>query len=197
MQKEREPLGREAWTRAAAQALREGGLAEIAVERLAKTLGVTKGSFYSHFETRESLLSAVIIRWEQTELQSLLADEHLLMRPREALRHFMLVAGSADSRKLGRALASLQSNPVIGSSVRRVAAEQLGFIRSRFVALGLSEAKATSAARFLYAVYLGLEELDALTLGPISEAEKAAHVAALLASLAPSACERPSVGDEA
>lgn len=43
---------RESWVAAGLQALVEGGVEAVAVEPIAKTLGVTKASFYWHFESR-------------------------------------------------------------------------------------------------------------------------------------------------
>src|SRR5829696_7253917 len=52
----RTPLSRRAWTHAALEAIAEGGLAAVAVAPLAIRLGATKGSFYWHFASRESLV---------------------------------------------------------------------------------------------------------------------------------------------
>lgn len=43
--------------------LAEDSVDALRVDELAKRLGVTKGSFYWHFETRESLLLAVLETW--------------------------------------------------------------------------------------------------------------------------------------
>ena len=45
------------WEGAALDSLAEHGLAGLAVEPLARQLGVTKGSFYWHFADREALLA--------------------------------------------------------------------------------------------------------------------------------------------
>jgi len=57
--------GRQEWLDAAAQALAQGGVEAVKVEALARTLGLTKGSFYWHFADRPALLAAVLERWEQ------------------------------------------------------------------------------------------------------------------------------------
>jgi AcrR family transcriptional regulator len=58
-------LGRENWMRAARRALLKGGPASVSVEALAAELGVTKGSFYWHFRSREALLEALLQEWEE------------------------------------------------------------------------------------------------------------------------------------
>jgi AcrR family transcriptional regulator len=57
-------LGREDWLRAARLALLRGGLEAVRVEKLARDLGVTKGSFYWHFEDRDELLELLLREWE-------------------------------------------------------------------------------------------------------------------------------------
>ena len=58
-------LSREAWGEAALEALAAGGLEAVAVEPLARRLGVTKGSFYWHFPSREALLREALALWEK------------------------------------------------------------------------------------------------------------------------------------
>ena len=57
-------LGRDDWLRAARLALLKGGASEVRVERLARDLRVTKGSFYWHFKDREELLELLLREWE-------------------------------------------------------------------------------------------------------------------------------------
>lgn len=56
-------LGRAQWLDAARAALIEGGIERVKVDVLAKTLGVTGGSFYWHFRDRPELLAALLEHW--------------------------------------------------------------------------------------------------------------------------------------
>ena len=56
-------LGARDWLTAALNALTEGGIETVQITVLARTLGVTRGSFYWHFESREALLSALLDEW--------------------------------------------------------------------------------------------------------------------------------------
>ena len=56
-------LGPQAWVQAALQALQDVDIEQVRVERLAKTLGVTKGSFYWHFKDRQDLLDQLLDLW--------------------------------------------------------------------------------------------------------------------------------------
>src|SRR5262245_27600169 len=53
-------LDEQAWLDAAFDALAAGGIDAVRIERLAKSLGVTRGSFYWHFKVREALHKAML-----------------------------------------------------------------------------------------------------------------------------------------
>jgi AcrR family transcriptional regulator len=65
-------LGRKEWLRAARLALLKGGVEEVRVERLARDLHVTKGSFYWHFKDREELLEVLLREWEEEFLTDII-----------------------------------------------------------------------------------------------------------------------------
>jgi len=57
------PLGKDEWVRAAISMLAKDSVDALRIDELAAHLGVTKGSFYWHFDGRESLLNAVLETW--------------------------------------------------------------------------------------------------------------------------------------
>jgi AcrR family transcriptional regulator len=58
-------LGKQDWLRAARLALLKGGVEALKVERLARDLRVTKGSFYWHFKDRGELCELLLREWEE------------------------------------------------------------------------------------------------------------------------------------
>ena len=56
---------RTAWIDEGLKALAEGGPDAVRIESLAKTLGVTKGGFYWHFDDRRALLEEMLDTWER------------------------------------------------------------------------------------------------------------------------------------
>jgi AcrR family transcriptional regulator len=83
---ERTQLGKNEWLRAARIALLHGGPGAVRVEPLARSLGVTKGSFYWHFRDRNEILETLLREWEE-ETTALTADALKRQAPcaREAL----------------------------------------------------------------------------------------------------------------
>ena len=57
---------RDAWLALALDVLADEGRAKIEIEYLAKKLGVTKGSFYSHFSDRRDFVASVAFYWADT-----------------------------------------------------------------------------------------------------------------------------------
>lgn len=56
-------LGAEDWLNAALDALVLSGIEGVQITQLARALGVTRGSFYWHFESREALLDTLLDAW--------------------------------------------------------------------------------------------------------------------------------------
>lgn len=56
-------LTRDDWIRTALDTLIADGVEAVQITALSKILGVTRGSFYWHFENREKLLAALIAEW--------------------------------------------------------------------------------------------------------------------------------------
>ena len=64
---------RSAWIEAGLSALAAGGPDAVRIEALARTLGVTKGSFYWHFDGRQALLDGVLDAWERVSVDEVIA----------------------------------------------------------------------------------------------------------------------------
>ncbi|RZF63882.1 TetR/AcrR family transcriptional regulator [Sphingomonas populi] len=56
-------LTREDWIAVARKVLVKSGIDDVKVDRLAKRMKVTRGSFYWHFEDRQALLDALLEDW--------------------------------------------------------------------------------------------------------------------------------------
>jgi AcrR family transcriptional regulator len=63
---------RAAWIEAGLQALATGGPDAVRIEPLAQRLGVTRGSFYGYFKSRQAFLDALLDTWEQRSTDEVL-----------------------------------------------------------------------------------------------------------------------------
>ncbi len=155
---EKPRLSREDWENAAIHAIAAGGLAAVAVEPLAASLSVTKGSFYAHFGSRRELVDAALARWESSHGASL-ADLSAVEDPAERLE-LVLAAAIAFSQS-GQPSAHLRllgemSDPAVRGAVARVDARRIARLAGAYREAGFSAQRAARRARLAYATYIGL-----------------------------------------
>jgi AcrR family transcriptional regulator len=179
-------LSADDWIAAAMEAIAEGGVAEVAVERLAVRLGTTKGSFYHHFPNRDALIVAALEDWERSQTEAVIERLDLIPDPGERLRA-VLAAAFAD-RAGGIRDASLMASathPLVQPVVGRVTERRLRYFTEMFGKLGLSKARARRRALMLYLSYVGLFDCLRLGLADLSDAELEAHAREVLSTLVP------------
>jgi len=63
---------RSQWIDEGLNALAAGGPDAVRIDVLAKTLGVTRGGFYWHFDDRQALLDAMLETWERRSIDEVL-----------------------------------------------------------------------------------------------------------------------------
>jgi AcrR family transcriptional regulator len=68
----KENLTKDDWLRAAMELLRTRGIGGVRVLPLAKELGVSRGSFYWHFEDRDDLLRGMLDWWDREMTDSVI-----------------------------------------------------------------------------------------------------------------------------
>ncbi len=148
------------WEEGALAVLAEKGVAGVAVESLARRLGVTKGSFYWHFATREALLQAALERWERSDEQDVLAQVAAINDPRQRVRELVRqVSHKRPSHAVFAALLKALDQPLIRPLVERVSQRRLDFVTHAFRQAGFDDATAANRARLAYSAYVGFVQL--------------------------------------
>lgn len=154
-------LSAEDWAQAALDLVAEQGIAAVAVEPLARRLGVTKGSFYWHFPSRDALLQAALERWEMVEQESVFGSLEVVPDPRERLRQlFLLVAHEAKSHIVYSELLKALDHPAVQPVIQRVSQRRLDYLIASFRQAGLGRTDARHRARLAYAAYVGFLQLS-------------------------------------
>jgi AcrR family transcriptional regulator len=150
-------LTRDAWVRAALEAIANGGLAAVAVVPLAERLGVTKGSFYWHFPSREALVEAALADWEESHTAAVITEiEAASTDPLEQLRLLIKrVSALAAGDRVELALLATAEHPAVKPLLNRVARRRLDFIAELLERLGFSRADARRRALLAHTSYLG------------------------------------------
>src|SRR5690606_11576887 len=180
-------LSADDWAHAALELIAEQGVASVAVEPLARRLGVTKGSFYWHFPSREALLVAALEHWEQVEQQEVFGQLEAIPNPGQRLRAlFDLVAHEARSHIIYSELLKALDHPVVRPVSERVSARRLEYLTASFRQAGLNRADAQHRARLAYAAYVGFLQLNLQLQQPrLQHDEFEAYVEHVMATLIP------------
>lgn len=154
-------LSAEDWAQGALDCLAESGVTGVAVEPLARRLGVTKGSFYWHFPSRDALLAAALERWERVELEEVFARLEGIEDPRERLTQlFLRVAHEAKSHIIYSELLKALDHPVVQPVMQRVSKRRMDYLQLAFRQVGMGRAEALSRARLTYSAYVGFLQLS-------------------------------------
>ncbi len=148
------------WIEAATDLLVQRSVDAVNVDSLAKTLGVTRGSFYWHFSDREALLTRMLQSWRDA------ATEQVITRfEREGATARDLISELLSLPFRGRAATRASSielairawarrDELARKAVDVVDAERLSYIAQCFSALGFDISEARSRAFVLYAYEL-------------------------------------------
>jgi AcrR family transcriptional regulator len=159
----RKRLTAQDWTAAALAALARGGIAAVAVEPLAASLGTTKGSFYWHFGSRDALLEAALLEWERTDTDDVIKLVETEPDIRRRLRKLLAVAVGGGAERPGErvelALQPTAGHPLVAPVLARVTARRLGYLTELFVALDFPPDEARQRSLLAYTAYLGHAQL--------------------------------------
>jgi AcrR family transcriptional regulator len=154
-------LSADDWAREALEQIADAGVASVAVEPLARRLGVTKGSFYWHFPSRDALLQAALERWESVEQESVFGTLEAVTDPRERLRAlFRVVAHEVKSHVIYSELLKALDHPTVQPVIDRVSERRLDYLAASFRQAGMGGADAQHRARLAYAAYVGFLQLN-------------------------------------
>jgi AcrR family transcriptional regulator len=184
---ERSTLSTGDWERAALELIAERGVQALAVEPLARRMGVTKGSFYWHFPGRESLLERALLRWEEHDGRNLSRSLGEIDHPRDRLVSFFRRVGREKlTHEVYSELCAAAGHPQVEPVLERVAERRMQHLSSAFEELGMEPVEARHQARLTYSVYLGFLQLQRQHQTPsLSSEEFDAYIEHVISTLIP------------
>jgi AcrR family transcriptional regulator len=178
---------KERWATEALRAYSEGGLTAVRVEPIARRLGVTKGSFYWHFQAGEELISAALERWEQQGTAVVMAQAEAITDPLERVQSlFELAFSLRGASGLLVQLAADKDHPLVHPVLERVTRWRIAFIAEQFRALGLPPETAEQRALLCYSLYVGTFAVQAAAPDALPTGEqRSRYIAHLVRTLVP------------
>lgn len=152
-------LGRQDWIDAALAELLAGGVNAVKVDRLARRLRVTRGSFYWHFANRAELLRELLDAWETTNTRAF--EQVLRRRDANGLKEFMAVVELwVEEREFSPAFDTAvrdwaRVSKDARAAVRRVDDRRIEVLRRIFLDMGYADPEALVRARITYFHQIG------------------------------------------
>jgi AcrR family transcriptional regulator len=155
------PLNVDSWISAAMLVLSKKGIESVRVEPLAKMLGVTKGSFYWHFNDRRALLDAMLQSWRQRATLAIIERmERGKPDPADRLRALIALPQKQASRSVDGAEveASMRlwarTDPKAAATIREIDRLRLDYIASLLEATKRHPGESRASAVLVYAFIL-------------------------------------------
>lgn len=185
---ERATLSAEDWEKEALELLAEQGVQAVAVEPLARRMGITKGSFYWHFSSREALLEQALNRWEEHDSRNLNKSLGEIDHPRDRLESFFRRVGKEKlTHEVYSELCAAAGHPQVEPVLERVAQRRMAHLCAAFEELGMEASIARNQARLTYSVYLGFLQLQRQNQTPsISSEAFESYIDHVISTLIPS-----------
>ena len=159
-----EQLSADDWIKAGLKALAKSGFTALKADPLAKSMGVSRGSFYWHFADLGAFHAAVLRRWREIAAEQIIADvEAGSDEPLKALLRRTFGA-RLDLERAVRNWAAFDS--AAQTAVRAIDRRRLDYIETLLERRGLDAAIAEARAQLLYWTFLGF----ALSAAPLPAA---------------------------
>jgi AcrR family transcriptional regulator len=152
-------------------------------------MGITKGSFYWHFSSREALLEQALLRWEEHDSRNLTSSLGEIDTPRERLISFFRRVGKEKlTHEVYSELCAAAGHPHVEPVLERVADRRMTHLSTAFREMGMPAELARHQARLTYSVYLGFLQLQRQHQTPsLSSEEFEAYIEHVIRTLIPEA----------
>lgn len=131
-------FNRDDWLSLALETLSKQGKSKLTIDRLVADLGVTKGSFYWHFENRADFIQQLLEYWAKKFTYEVIDETNAIEGGAgERLYGLMELLTRSDASRYDIAVrAWAAQEPAVAIVVRRVDMTRLGYVKSLFRELG-------------------------------------------------------------
>jgi len=152
---------RQRWLEAGLDILAGSGIAAVTIEALATRLGLSKGSFYHHFDGMPGYRRALLLHFEERESKAFIAQATTAEVPPGEPRLRKMVADvlAADGGRpqLEDAVRHwATSDPVAREHLDRIDRSRIEFVREQFAAMDLEPQTAADYALIAHLVSVGV-----------------------------------------
>ncbi len=157
---------------AALDEIEAAGVEALAVQSVARRLGVSKGGFYHHFADRRELLQAALALWEQRFVSEQIARFDAIADPAVRLHELLELAELQLEPTVIVQLMAACEDPDVAAALARATEQRLAMLTRIFRQLGFTRAVAENRALLAYSSYLGLAQLRRQDAGLLPDTRK-------------------------
>ena len=149
-------LHQEDWLRHALETLRRQGVTGLRVEPLARSLGVTTGSFYWHFKDRKELLNRILEHWTESMTAAVGRRMGSSEEPRAQLRRLLVEITREERNRYETAMRNWAAfDSAARKAVRKVDECRLAYVMGLFLQIGFDKEQSELRSRMLVCYQVG------------------------------------------
>lgn len=160
---DRKQLQRFDWLRQALETFVAEGIDAVRITRLADDLGVTRGSFYWHFENREDLIDALVRFWKDKNTPAIARAANEASNLADGIFRFFetCIDAALFDPRLDLAIREWsRRSPVIRARLDREDTARIEALRDFYTRFGFAMPDALIRARVLYYSQIGFYALE-------------------------------------
>ena len=152
-------LSAQDWLEQGLKTLAKSGFTALKAERLAKAMGVSRGSFYWHFADIGAFHAAILTYWREVAAEAIIADVEA--DGREHPLRFLLQRTFGARLDLEKAVRNWASfDPAARLAVRAIDRRRLDYVEGLLRSAGFAQAAARARAQILYWSFVGFALSD-------------------------------------
>ena len=170
-------LTKEQWLDKALQIINREGFGTLKIDRLVRVMGVTKGSFYWHFESKQDFITNLVEYWGKKFTDTVIErSKKFEGNPSECLLELMLFITNNQLAQYDFAIHALaQNEPDSFSLIKKVLEKRFEFVATLFSAMGFNRDEVNLRSRAT--VMFMTQEQNSLLKDPVDKQRKRIRLA--------------------
>jgi AcrR family transcriptional regulator len=152
------PAKREDWFKAGLGLLVSRGAARLTVDAMCQVLGLTKGSFYHHFENLQDFKDQLLAYWQEVDTQAVVQAASRLNGGDFCLDGLIQVLGSRSAESANPELAIrawAMQDKTVHAAVAKIDTARIAMTRQLLQRIAGDAERAQLLSRMLYALLIG------------------------------------------
>ncbi|WP_431812128.1 TetR/AcrR family transcriptional regulator [Lysinibacillus sp. FW12] len=140
------------WIKAGLQQLAEGGIHKVRIEALARSLKISKGSFYHYFRDHQQLLDAMLDYWETHATNAIIQS----MEQEDATLEQLLRISFHKDKKIEIGIyAWAKYDAHVATRIVQIEEQRIACVAKLYQKKGMTKEVSKDRARLAYLTYIG------------------------------------------